>query len=74
MLPLALNHMPRMWESIVRLAIREYVNLNNSEQLAKYPGPVMLIRRTQDEVICLRYIFDVINSMLINASILAKAI
>ncbi|RZC36540.1 abhydrolase domain-containing protein 16A [Asbolus verrucosus] len=54
-LPLALNHMPSWWESIVRLAIREYVNLNIFQQLAKYPGPILLIRRTEDEVICLRY-------------------
>lgn len=54
MLPLAVNHVPRLWESIVSLAIREHVNLNNSEQLVKYPGPVLLIRRTDDEVICTR--------------------
>lgn len=51
-LPLALHHMPKWAESIVRLAIREYVNLNNFEQLSKYPGPVLIIRRSQDEVIC----------------------
>lgn len=53
-LPLALHHMPKWTESIVRLSIREYVNLNNFEQLSKYPGPVLLIRRSQDEVICTR--------------------
>ncbi|KAJ8953199.1 hypothetical protein NQ318_003238 [Aromia moschata] len=53
-LPLALNHMPSWWESIVQLAIRDHVNLNIFEQLSKYPGPVLLIRRTEDEVICLR--------------------
>lgn len=53
-LPLALNHMPSWWEPIVRLAIREHVNLDVYQQLSKYPGPVFLIRRTDDEVICLR--------------------
>lgn len=52
-LPLAINTMPSWSESIVRLAIREHVNLNNAEQLIKYPGPVLIIRRTEDEVICL---------------------
>ncbi|XP_050301691.1 phosphatidylserine lipase ABHD16A [Anthonomus grandis grandis] len=51
-LPLALNHMPRWWAPIVKLAIREHVNLNVYEQLSKYPGPILLIRRTEDEVIC----------------------
>ncbi|XP_044270292.1 phosphatidylserine lipase ABHD16A [Tribolium madens] len=54
LLPLALNHMPSWWESIVKLAIREYINLNVFEHLAKYPGPILIIRRTEDEVICLR--------------------
>ncbi|XP_030753394.1 phosphatidylserine lipase ABHD16A [Sitophilus oryzae] len=53
-LPLALNHMPKWWEPIVKLAIREHVNLNVYEQLYKYPGPIQLIRRTEDEVICLK--------------------
>lgn len=53
-LPLALNIMPKWWESIVKLAIREHVNLNIYEQLAEYPGPITLIRRSEDEVICLR--------------------
>lgn len=51
-LPLAIEHMPRWWEGIVKLAIREYINLANYEQLSRYPGPVLLIRRTEDEVIC----------------------
>lgn len=57
LLPLALNHMPSLWKSIVTLAISEYVNLNNLEQLLKYQGPVLLIRRTQDEVICTRWVW-----------------
>lgn len=51
-LPLAIEHMPRWWEGIVKLAIREYINLANYEQLSRYSGPVLLIRRTEDEVIC----------------------
>lgn len=46
--------MPSWWESIVKLAIRDFVNLNIFEQLAKYPGPILMIRRTEDEVICLK--------------------
>ncbi|CAH2013606.1 unnamed protein product [Acanthoscelides obtectus] len=53
-LPLAVNHMPRWWGPIVEVAIREHVNLNIIENLVKYPGPVFIIRRTEDEVICLR--------------------
>ncbi|KAF7273411.1 hypothetical protein GWI33_013877 [Rhynchophorus ferrugineus] len=53
-LPLALNHMPKCWESIVKIAIREHVNLNVYEHLSQYSGPLLLIRRTDDEVICLK--------------------
>lgn len=53
LMPLALNHMPGWADSIVRLAVREYVNLNHYEQLSMYPGPVLIIRRTLDEVIAL---------------------
>lgn len=51
-LQLALPRMPQALSGIVRIAIREYVNLNNAELLnAGYAGPVLLIRRTEDEVI-----------------------
>lgn len=53
LMPLALNHMPSWADSVVRLAVREYVNLNHYEQLSMYPGPVLIIRRTLDEVIAL---------------------
>lgn len=46
--------MPSWTKPIVKVAIREYINLNVYEQLIKYPGPILLIRRTEDEVICLR--------------------
>ncbi|KAG5887526.1 hypothetical protein JTB14_022138 [Gonioctena quinquepunctata] len=53
-LPLAVNHMPSWWGPIVEMAIREHANLNVFEPLSKYPGPVLLFRRTDDEVIALR--------------------
>ncbi|KAJ1525091.1 hypothetical protein ONE63_009933 [Megalurothrips usitatus] len=51
-LPLALPRMPSSLEPLVRRTIRDYINLNVAEQLIKYPGPVQLIRRTDDEIIC----------------------
>ncbi|KAL3284192.1 hypothetical protein HHI36_018356 [Cryptolaemus montrouzieri] len=53
-LPLAENQMPDVISPIVKIAIREHVNLNVAEQLVEYQGPVLLIRRSVDEVICLR--------------------
>lgn len=50
-LQLALPRMPQSLSGIVRIAIRQYMNLNNTELLAQYNGPVLLIRRTEDEVI-----------------------
>lgn len=43
--------MPSSLSSIVRIAIRDYVNLHNSELINLYHGPVLMIRRTEDEVI-----------------------
>lgn len=43
--------MPTNLAGIVRIAIREYVNLNNVDLMNNYSGPVLLIRRTEDEVI-----------------------
>ncbi|XP_050499115.1 phosphatidylserine lipase ABHD16A isoform X1 [Diabrotica virgifera virgifera] len=53
-LPLAVNTMPSWIEPIVRVAIKDHVDLNIIQQLVEYPGPILLIRRTDDEVICLR--------------------
>ncbi|XP_045462824.1 phosphatidylserine lipase ABHD16A isoform X1 [Harmonia axyridis] len=50
--PLAVNQMPTVIGPIVDIAIREHANLNVAEQLVEYPGPVLLIRRTADEIIC----------------------
>uniref|UniRef100_A0A336KRV3 CSON014944 protein n=1 Tax=Culicoides sonorensis TaxID=179676 RepID=A0A336KRV3_CULSO len=52
LLPLAIPRMPNSFSSIVRLAIRDYMNLHNSEMIKQYKGPVMMIRRTEDEIIC----------------------
>uniref|UniRef100_UPI00358EC696 phosphatidylserine lipase ABHD16A isoform X2 n=1 Tax=Myxine glutinosa TaxID=7769 RepID=UPI00358EC696 len=38
---------------LVIRTVKEHMDLNNCEQLCKYPGPVLLIRRTRDEVISL---------------------
>ncbi|XP_052002876.1 phosphatidylserine lipase ABHD16A-like [Xyrauchen texanus] len=51
LLPLALKVMPESWRHLVTHTVRQYMNLNNAEQLCKYQGPVLLIRRTKDEII-----------------------
>uniref|UniRef100_A0A673CE72 Abhydrolase domain containing 16A n=1 Tax=Sphaeramia orbicularis TaxID=375764 RepID=A0A673CE72_9TELE len=51
LLPLALKVMPSNWRPLVQYTVRHYINLNNAEQLLKYQGPVLLIRRTRDEII-----------------------
>lgn len=54
LLPLALNQMPPSWNLLVTEVIRSYIDLNISELVANFAGPIMLVRRTQDEIICLR--------------------
>eukprot|EP00066_Takifugu_rubripes_P009573 XP_003976654.1 PREDICTED: abhydrolase domain-containing protein 16A [Takifugu rubripes] len=51
LLPLALKVMPDSWRPLVQHTVRQYMNLNNADQLLKYQGPVLLIRRTRDEII-----------------------
>nr|XP_028591319.1 protein ABHD16B [Podarcis muralis] len=51
LLPLALNIMPKSWKKLVVRTVKEHFNLNVGEQLCRYQGPVLLIRRTKDEVI-----------------------
>ncbi|XP_058461405.1 phosphatidylserine lipase ABHD16A [Malaya genurostris] len=51
-LQLALPRMPESVSNIVKIAVRDYVNLNNTELISQYNGPVLLIRRTEDEIIC----------------------
>lgn len=54
LLPLALNQMPQSWNLLVKEVVRSYVNLNISELINDYEGPVQLVRRTEDEIISLR--------------------
>ncbi|XP_067172980.1 phosphatidylserine lipase ABHD16A [Apteryx mantelli] len=51
LVPLALKVLPRSWRDLVTLTVRQYLNLNNGEQLCRYQGPVLLVRRTKDEII-----------------------
>ncbi|ETE58136.1 Abhydrolase domain-containing protein 16A, partial [Ophiophagus hannah] len=51
LVPLALKVMPESWRSLVTRTVRQHLNLNNAEQLCKYQGPVLLVRRTKDEII-----------------------
>lgn len=50
-IPLARSKMPSSWKPLVEHTIRSYFNLNVSENLAHYNGPVLIIRRIQDEII-----------------------
>lgn len=49
--PLALPRMPQSISGVVEFAVRKYVNLNISELLKQFHGPVFIVRRTEDEVI-----------------------
>ncbi|XP_072887722.1 phosphatidylserine lipase ABHD16A [Hemitrygon akajei] len=51
LVPLALKVMPESCRGLVTRTVRDYLNLNNADQLCKYQGPVVLIRRTKDEII-----------------------
>ncbi|CAG9533347.1 unnamed protein product [Cercopithifilaria johnstoni] len=51
LLPLAEAKMPRSWGPLVEFIVRTYFDMPIALQLASYPGPVTLIRRTQDEMI-----------------------
>ncbi|XP_025238182.1 phosphatidylserine lipase ABHD16A isoform X2 [Chlorocebus sabaeus] len=51
LVPLALKVMPDSWRGLVTRTVRQHLNLNNAEQLCRYLGPVLLIRRTKDEII-----------------------
>lgn len=53
LLPLAQKHMPSSWSSLVKEVVRSYVDLNVADLLRHYEGPVRLVRRTNDEIICL---------------------
>ncbi|XP_028926739.1 protein ABHD16B isoform X3 [Ornithorhynchus anatinus] len=51
LVPLALKVMPSSWKGLVVRTVRRHFNLNIADQLCRYPGPVLLIRRTQDDVV-----------------------
>uniref|UniRef100_A0A8D0BRF3 Phosphatidylserine lipase ABHD16A n=1 Tax=Salvator merianae TaxID=96440 RepID=A0A8D0BRF3_SALMN len=51
LVPLALKVMPESWRGLVTRTVRQHLNLNNGEQLCRYQGPVLLVRRTKDEII-----------------------
>ncbi|KAM0736562.1 Phosphatidylserine lipase ABHD16A [Formica fusca] len=50
--PLAMKAMPPSLEGLIRNIIRDYFNLNIAEQLNRYNGTVLLVRRTDDEIVC----------------------
>lgn len=50
-LPLARNIFPNFMYPVIQLAIKKHFDLNNSRHLQHYTGPILLIRRSQDEVI-----------------------
>ncbi|XP_012228848.1 phosphatidylserine lipase ABHD16A isoform X2 [Linepithema humile] len=52
-LPLAIKAMSPSLEGLVRNIIRDYFNLNIAEQLNRYNGTVLLVRRTDDEIVCI---------------------
>lgn len=49
--PLAVSKMPTSWKPLVINTVRNYFNLNISDNLSYYSGPVIFIRRLQDEII-----------------------
>uniref|UniRef100_A0A096M8K0 Abhydrolase domain containing 16A, phospholipase n=1 Tax=Poecilia formosa TaxID=48698 RepID=A0A096M8K0_POEFO len=62
LLPLALKVMPESWRPLVQHTVRQYMNLNNAEQLVKYQGPVLLVRRTRDEIITTTHADDIMSN------------
>lgn len=50
-LPLARNIFPSFMYPVIEMAIKQHFDLNNSRHLEYFKGPILLIRRSQDEVI-----------------------
>lgn len=50
-LPLARNIFPKFLYPLIEMGIRQHFDLDNSRHLANFQGPILLIRRSQDEVI-----------------------
>ncbi|KAI3413616.1 hypothetical protein GPALN_011105 [Globodera pallida] len=49
--PLAIGRMPSALEGLVRFTVRTHLDLPIAQQLQRYRGPVLLIRRWDDEII-----------------------
>ncbi|KAL4218880.1 Protein abhd16a [Mactra antiquata] len=49
--PLAMAKMPDFAKSLVKKTVNRYLNLDIAGQLIKYQGPILLIRRSRDEMI-----------------------
>ncbi|XP_069491220.1 phosphatidylserine lipase ABHD16A [Ambystoma mexicanum] len=62
LVPLALKVMPESWRGLVTRTVRQYLNLNNADQLCRYQGPVLLYRRTKDEIITTTVPEDVLSN------------
>ncbi|XP_060578398.1 phosphatidylserine lipase ABHD16A-like [Ruditapes philippinarum] len=50
-MPLAYAKMPEFARGLVEKTVNRYLNLNIADQLLEYPGPVLLIRRSRDEML-----------------------
>ncbi|XP_033006930.1 protein ABHD16B-like [Lacerta agilis] len=50
LLPLAMKVITKSWKKLVVKTVMEHFNLNVAEMLCQYPGPVLLVRRTLDEI------------------------
>ncbi|CAF0819931.1 unnamed protein product [Brachionus calyciflorus] len=50
-IPLAQQQMPKFASKFVQYTIEHNLNLNIVELISKYHGPVLFVRRTQDEII-----------------------
>lgn len=48
-----MTRMPVFLEPVVKQSIRLQANLDVARKLCSYPGPVLLVRRSKDEVICI---------------------
>ncbi|VVC28750.1 Alpha/beta hydrolase fold-1,Alpha/Beta hydrolase fold [Cinara cedri] len=53
LVPLAIPRMPSIVENLVILCVREFTNLHVAENINQYHGPVLLIRRSNDEIIAI---------------------
>lgn len=52
-LPLALNQMPGIASSIVKVTIRSHADLNVARLLQMYQGNIKMVRRADDEIIAI---------------------